>query len=135
MSNISAAIGLAQFKKLDTFIEKKRRIVKLYNDHFEKLEGVKILEWNLDETAPFIYMVRVRADKREALMDFLQERGVGTGIHYIANHIQPFFAPYNKPLPVTDQIWKEILTLPLYYDMTEADIDLVITSVASFFRA
>ncbi len=134
MSNISAAIGLAQFKKLGAFVEKKRRIVKLYNDRFEKLEGVKILEWNLDETAPFAYMVRVPADKRQALMDFLRERGVGTGIHYIANHIQPFFAPYNKPLPVTDGIWKEILTLPLYYDMAEADIDLVIASVTGFFE-
>ena len=134
MSNINAAIGLAQFKKLNEFIEKKRIIVKLYNEQFKDLDGLKLLEWDLNETAPFTYIIRVLDGKRDEMMDFLKERGVGTGIHYIANHIQPFFLPYAVPLPKTERVWKEILTLPLYYDMSEDDVDLVIKSVTAFLK-
>lgn len=132
MSNINAAIGLVQFKKLNTFIDKKRRIVKAYNEHLKDLKGVKLLDWNLEETAPFTYIIRVLDGRRDEMMDFLQQKGVGTGIHYIANHIQPYFSKYPQPMPVTDKVWKEILTLPLYYDMTESDVDLVIQSVIAF---
>jgi perosamine synthetase len=66
------------------------------------------------------------------MMDFLKDRGVGTGVHYIANHIQPFFRQYSAPLPVTDKIWNEIITLPLYYDMKDSDVDLVVNSVREF---
>ncbi len=134
MSNVNAAIGLAQFKKLNKFIVKKKNIVKLYNDSFKDLEGIKLLEWNLDEAAPFSYIIRVLDGKRDEMMDFLKGSGVGTGVHYIANHIQPYFARYAKPLPVTERIWNEILTLPLYYDMSESDVDLVIKSVTAFCR-
>jgi len=107
----------------------------VYNEHFNDLNGIRILEWNLEETAPFTYIIRVINGKREEMMDFLQKKGVGTGIHYIANHIQPYFSRYAQPLPITENIWKEILTLPLYYDMTKGDIDLVVNSVKEFCRS
>lgn len=134
MSNINAAIGLVQLKKLNMFIEKKKNIVNRYNDSFKDLDGIKLLKWNLDETAPFTYIFRVLNGKRDEMIDFLKGKGVGTGIHYIANHIQPYFLKYAKPLPVTERIWNEILTLPLYYDMSESDVDSVIKSVTAFFK-
>ena len=95
---------------------------------------MKILNWDLNETAPFTYIVRVIDGKRDEMMNFMNSKGVGTGIHYIPNHIQPYFSQYAHPLPVTETIWKEIITLPLYYDMTERDVDLVIQSVIAFFN-
>jgi len=132
MSNINAAIGLAQLRKLNEFIEKKKNIVETYNKAFGNLRGIKILNWNQNETAPFTYIIRVLDGRRDEMMDFLSEKGVATGVHYIANHIQPYFSRYAQPMPVTETIWKEILTLPLYYDMTEKDVDLVIQSVIDF---
>jgi dTDP-4-amino-4,6-dideoxygalactose transaminase len=134
MSNINAAIGLVQLKKLNMFVEKKRSIVKLYNEQLSSLEGIKLLEWNLNETAPFTYIIRVIDGKRDKLMDYLKEKGVGSGIHYIANHTQPFFRKYASTLPVTEKTCNEILTLPLYYDMKDGDVDLVIESVAAFIK-
>lgn len=134
LSNINAAIGLVQLKKLNKFIEKKRNIVKLYNEHFKDFEGIKLIEWNLNETAPFAYIFRVLNDKRDQIMDFLKEKGVGTGVHYMANHMQPYFLRYATPLPVTEKVCNEILTLPLYYDMKDSEIDLVIKSVVDFFN-
>jgi len=132
MSNINAAIGLAQLKKLDMFIEKKRKIVKTYNDSFRGVKGISILNWNLEETAPFTYIIRVADGRRDEMMDYLQKKGIGAGVHYIANHIQPYFSRYTRPMPITEKTWKEILTLPLYYDMTDDDVNLVIRSVREF---
>jgi len=134
MSNINAAIGLAQFRKVDSFIQKKKEIVQKYNDAFMNIEGLKILSWNVKETAPFTYIVRVLNGAREDLIAFLKGKGVGTGIHYIPNHLQPFFRPFATSLPITEQIGEEILTLPLYNDMTDRDVELVIQSIISFFH-
>ena len=132
MSNINAAIGLAQFKKVDSFILKKKEIIQKYNDAFMGMDGLQILNWNLEETAPFAYIVRILDGAREGLIEFLKGRGVGTGIHYIPNHLQPFFKSYTTSLPVTEQIYKEILTLPLYYDMTDEQVFTVIQAVSDF---
>lgn len=134
MSNINAAIGLAQLRKLDMFIEKKKNIVKTYNESFRDMKGINILKLNQNETAPFTYIIKVLDGRRDEMMDFLKAKGVGTGVHYIPNHIQPYFSHYARPMPVTEKIWKEILTLPLYFDMTENDVSLVIQSVIAFFK-
>jgi dTDP-4-amino-4,6-dideoxygalactose transaminase len=135
MSNINAAIGLVQLNKFETFVKKKQWIVGCYNERFRELPGIKILDWELPEAAPFTYILRVLNGKRQEAMDFLHDRGVATGIHYLANHTQPFFADFHVPLPVTEQVCSEILTLPLYYDMTEDDVQLVIESVTAFVKS
>lgn len=134
MSNINAAIGIAQLKKIKAFIHRKKEIVQKYNDAFININGLKILSWNLKETAPFTYIVRVLNGEREDLIAFLKEKGVGTGIHYIPNHLQLFFKPFVTSLPVTEQLGEEILTLPLYYDMTDEQASTVIESVSDFFN-
>jgi len=134
MSNINAAIGLAQLKKVESFIQRKKEIVKKYNEAFMNIEDLKILSWNLEETAPFTYIMRVPNGAREDLIEYLKERGVGTGIHYIPNHLQPFFRPFATSLPITEQIGEEILTLPLYYEMTDQNINWVIQAVTTFFK-
>lgn len=134
MSNINAAIGIAQLRKIESFIQKKKEIVQKYNDAFMNIDGLKILTWNLKETAPFTYIIRVLNGEREDLIEFLKEKGVGTGIHYIPNHLQPFFKPFTASLPVTEQVGEEILTLPLYYDMTDEQVSTVIESISNFFN-
>ena len=134
MSNINAAIGLAQFEKIAGFIQRKKEIVQEYNDVFKNIDGIKILLWNLEETAPFTYILRVLNDRRENLIEFLKGRGVRSGIHYIPNHLQPFFKPFATSLPVTEQLGEEILTLPLYHDMTDENVATVIQAVSDFFN-
>jgi perosamine synthetase len=134
MSNVNAAIGLAQFRKLGMFIKRKRDIVKFYNEQLSLIKGIKILEWKLEETAPFSYVIRVPGDRRDELIYFLKERGVGAGVHYVPNHLQPYFRKYSKPLPVTEKVYAQIVSLPLYYDMREDDINLVVESLREFFK-
>jgi len=133
MSNINAAIGLVQLKKLDKALAKKRQTVKIYDREFKDLSGISLLYRDYTQTAPFNYIVRVKNNRRDLLLEYLNNNGVGAGVHYIPNHIQPLFKDYKTALPVTDKIWKEILSLPLYSDMAEQDIKTVIEKVKAFF--
>jgi perosamine synthetase len=133
MSNINAAIGLAQLDKFDLFRRRKREIVRWYDRAFGDLTGLQLLVHNLDETFPFFYIVRVKDGQRDALMEHLKKNGIGCGVHYIPNHIQPLFSQYRTPLPITEQVSEEILTLPLFYEMTDEDVEAVIEAVGAFF--
>ncbi|MBD3182831.1 aminotransferase class I/II-fold pyridoxal phosphate-dependent enzyme [Candidatus Poribacteria bacterium] len=132
MSNINAAIGLEQMKKVDKFITRRREICRRYDTAFQSTDGIYTLDIDYSETAPFTYIIRVPG-MRDDMMDFLKEKEVGSGVHYIANHTQPFFRQYTRgELNVTDRLWKEILTLPLYSEMTNEEADQVIHAVTNY---
>jgi perosamine synthetase len=131
MSNINAAIGVQQLTRFDAFKERKQAIVRRYDTALADCPGLSLIEHN-DESFPFFYVVRVVGGRRDALAAHLRERGVATGIHYIPNHLQPLFADWREPLAVTEQLFGEILTLPLFYEMTDADVATVIAAVRSF---
>jgi len=125
MSNINAAIGLAQFDKLRRFIGRKKEIVAEYDNAFRPSQYIELLERNLDETAPFNYTIKIAGD-RDKFINYMQKQGIGVGINYIPNHIQPYFRKFAKRLPVTERVWKKIASLPLYYGMSGDDVKKVI---------
>jgi len=134
MSNINASIGLAQLKKLDKFLEKKRGIVKKYDEAFRNLPELELLYRNYEETAPFNYVIKIKDGRRDEFLEYLNRNGVGAGINYIPNHLQPLFKDFKTRLPVTERVAKEIISLPLYFDMFDQDIDTVIDKVRLFFK-
>jgi perosamine synthetase len=133
MSNINAAIGLEQFKKLNLFTDRKRKITIDYDEAFSSLKGLKTLKNDYRETVQFCYIVRVLEGKRDAMMEFLRQKGIGSGVHYSPNHLQPFFKLFKTALPVTEKVAEEILTLPLYYDLTNEQVVTIIEAVNEFF--
>lgn len=135
MSNVNAAIGLMQLKKAAAFIKSRQEIVRRYDSAFRGLAGVELLRREYDETAPFNYVIKIKDGRRDGLIQFLAEEGVGAGLHYIPNHIQPLFKPHKADLPATDRAFKEILSLPLYSSLTEKDVDTVIEKVRDYFAA
>jgi perosamine synthetase len=135
MSNINAAIGLVQLKKINLFVNRKRHIAVKYDNYFSALKGIKILTNDHEYAAQFCYIIRVLNGKRDKLMSYLKEKGIGSGVHYIPNHLQPFFKKFRTRLAVTEKLGEEILTLPLFYDMTDEDVDQVINAVKEFVNA
>jgi perosamine synthetase len=133
LSNINAAIGLEQLKRFSEFKRRKQEIVRHYDEEFKSLSGLSLIERRLEETFPFFYVVRVLDGKRDALIDFLKSREIGSGVHYIPNHVQPLFSDFRVSLPVTERVYEEIITLPLYFEMTDSDVESVITAVHAFF--
>lgn len=135
MPNISAAIGLEQMQRADQFRRRKLQLVGRYDEEFAGKEGLALVEHDLDNSFPFFYQLRVLDGRRDQMIDFLKQNGVGSGVHYIPNHIQPYFSEFSGPLPVTERLFEEILTLPLYVDMTDSEHEQVVSAVEKFFSA
>lgn len=129
MSNINAAIGLAQLKKIDDFISRRREICRRYDRAFKDIPGIACLRVNYDDVAPHIYVIRVRNGKRDKLMYYLRERDIETGINYVPNHFHPFYRIDGLSLPETEKAFKEILTLPLHCLLSDDDVGTVIRYV------
>jgi dTDP-4-amino-4,6-dideoxygalactose transaminase len=134
-NEIQAAVGRVLLRRLDAMNDRRRALAARY------ARGLRDLPLVLPTEAPsafhiyHLYVIRTR--ERDALAQFLKERGLATGIHYpVPSHRQPAVEPLNPPaLPRTEQIVKEILTLPISAGHTDDEIDEVIGAVRAFFRA
>lgn len=127
MSDILAAIALAQLERLDEMNSRRRKIVKVYLDQLKDLDWLRLPEWR--EVSSW-HMFTVRTECRDEFIDHLNSRDVSAGVHYKPlNHYEIFG---RQDLPVTDKIWKTLVTLPLYPDMTEAEVGQVTEAVRSF---
>ncbi len=135
MNNMSAAIGLTQMKRLPEFLARKLAIVRQYDAAFTGLHGLQLLRRDWTSVFPFSYVVRVLDGRRDAMLEFLRLRGVMTMIQFPPNHLQPAFSAWRIPLPVTESLFDEILTLPLYHEMSGADVGRVAEGVQDFLRA
>ena len=82
------------------------------------------------ESSWHIYCLKV--PERDDLCSFLQQKGIATGVHYTPIHLYSCYG--NKPhLPVAEEVFKRIVSLPIYPDMTEAEIQFVIDSVSEYY--
>jgi UDP-4-amino-4,6-dideoxy-N-acetyl-beta-L-altrosamine transaminase len=138
LTDIQCALGLSQLKKLDMFVNKRRALVEIYNKSFKNLPHIEIpYEPVLCESSYHLYVLRVSFDKlgktRKQVVEELQLKGVGTQVHYIPVHMQPYYKNiyhYREgDLPVAESYYKKALSLPLYFAMTDDDIEKVINSV------
>lgn len=134
LTNIMASVGVSQIKRVDEFIASRRAVCERYSAAFDGLTGVRVLRRSYADVSPFIYSLRVAAGRREALIAHLAARGVDVGIHFVPVHKHTYFADARRsPMPVTDQVVDEVITLPLHSLMQERSIERVIEGVRSFF--
>lgn len=133
MTNINASIGLSQLARIDGFISTRQAICRLYNEAFSQLPGITVPATDFEDVSPFIYVVRVRADWRMDLIAHLRSRGVATGIHFLPAHRFTFYANAPRgPLPVTDRVVEEVVTLPLHSHMPRENAERVIDGITEF---
>jgi dTDP-4-amino-4,6-dideoxygalactose transaminase len=133
-NDIQAAVGRVLLRRLDAMNQHRRSLAARYA---EGLAGLPLVVPRETPGAHHVYhLYVVRTARREALAKFLKERGIATGIHYpVPGHKQPavdHLVP--TPLPRTERLVDEILTLPMSAGHTTAEVDEVIAAVRSFFR-
>lgn len=132
MSNINAAIGLAQLKKVDRFIERRRELCKLYDSLLKDVKGIKLMPDSYDNITPFMYVIRVQKGKRNALKDYLMEHDIESGISYIPCHHFTLFSQNEQSLPITEKAYEELLCLPMHYELTNEDVWEVCNRIKEF---
>lgn len=132
MNDITAAIGLAQFEKLEWMNKQRERWTNYYN---EKLRGIGDIETPTRKNymKPAYHNYVIKTERRDELQEFLKIKDISTGVHYYPNHLYDMYKSYYRELSITESIWKKIITLPLYPGLTEEDINLVIDAIKEFF--
>ena len=134
MANLHAAIGLAQLRKINKISETRRATCRLYNKKLGQILEVTVPKTDFKDITPFLYYIRVPASKRDALRTCMLDRGIDTGIHWQPGHMFTLLKIFRRGvLSVTEQVGKEILSLPLHSCMSVDNTERVIDAVASFF--
>lgn len=126
MSNIMAAIGIEQFKRLDEFAARRKHLAKLYDKNLRSIGPIGLLYQDYDSIVPHIFVVKLKNGDRDKIRKRLLEKGIQTGVHYQPNHFLSMYNPGGDvSLPVTEKIYPELLSLPLHPDLKDPDIDYI----------
>jgi dTDP-4-amino-4,6-dideoxygalactose transaminase len=134
-NDIQAAIGRVLLRRLDAMNDHRRALAARYTT---ALAGLPLgLPAERPGARHVYHLYVVRTPRRTELAAFLKARGIQTGVHYpVPTHRQPAVERFaGPPLPVTERLVDEILTLPISAGHTEAEIDAVVAAVREFFGA
>ena len=138
MTDIQAALGIHQLRKLDGFIKTRQRYARLYDEAFTELPEVETPVTHPDRThVYYIYVIRLNLEclniDRAQFIEELKARNIGTSVHFIPVHLHPFYQEHfgyqQGSLPQAEAIFDRIISLPLCPRMTEADVQDVIQAV------
>lgn len=133
MADIEAALGIAQLKKLDRFIETRRKYVKIYNEEFCKIEGIITPYERPDVKHAYqLYPILLEKFDRNEFIQTMRGKGIGCSVHFIPLHLHPFyrdkFGFRNGDFPNAEWVYEREASLPLYPKMSEDDVWRVITA-------
>lgn len=131
MNDIAAAMGLAQLAKLPAMMARREWMAGRYAEAFQGLEWIDLPSPGTDvRSAWHLYPLKTR--RREELADHLRERNIATSVHYLPIHLQPYYRKLgSESLPVSERLWKELLTIPFHPALTDDEVDRVIDGVRS----
>jgi len=134
MNDIMAAMGRIQLKSLN---ERNQRRTEIANFYFGELRSerrwLRLPPRSTQGFQSSYFNFVVKTEHRDELYQFLRERKIGSGVHYIPANLQPFYKQFiTQPLPLTEHVWKRLLTLPLHVQLTDKDVEQVIEAVKEF---
>ncbi len=140
MANILAALGISQLKKVEKLISMRRSVASQITESLSDVEGIRT---PVEPAGHFhvyqMYTVRVSGGKktRDALKKHLEKRGIMSRVYFNPIHRTSFYVGMGYggiSLPVTEKISKEVLTLPIFPDMTSEEIEYITGSIKTFFE-
>lgn len=133
LDEIQAAILRVKLRHLEAWNARRRDLARLYAAELAGLADV-LLPFEPEDTQHVYHLYVIRTPHRDALRAFLHERGIGTLMHYpVPVHRQPAYADLSCSLPVTEQLTAEIVSLPMYPELSEDDVHVVCAAIRAFF--
>lgn len=132
MNDIQAAMGMVQLSKLEKMNKRREEIVATYNREFSEVEEIRCpVERGYVKSAHWNYVIRV--ENRDKLIEHLNRNGISAGVHYMPIHMHPFYKNFDAKVPITEAVWKKLVTLPLFVDLSNKDVEKIIAVVRDFF--
>ena len=140
MPDILAALGLAQMERWQEFNLKRTNLAELYFEELNGIDGIDLPEVpRYDHThARHIFVIKVLALNRDEFMNKLSDYNIGYGIHFPPTHslsyVKERFAPNIDLLPETERAAQRIISLPLFPDMREKDVEYVCNAIKEIIK-
>ncbi len=137
MTDIQAGLLISQLDKLPLFSQRRKEIVKQYNEAFAKLPQLQIQEEiPQSDTTRHLYILRIRPKmlkiNRREFFDAMAAENIICNVHYIPTYYFPYYQSlgYKKGIcPIAEKLYDEMMSLPLYYGMSDQDVQDVIAAV------
>lgn len=147
MTDLQAALGTSQMRRLAEFVARRREIVAVYNQAFAEMDGI-VIPYQQEEanSSWHLYILRFQRDKftasRKEIFQALQAENLGVNVHYLPVYHHPYYQGlgYEKGLcPQAEALYEEIITIPLFPKMSEQDVEDVIRAIgkvhSAFYKA
>lgn len=136
MPDIAAAVGIVQMQRLEQMQARRHEIAQRYISALANTPGItpqKAPDHPLDRHAWCMFVVKVDEAQagisRDDLIEELKARNIGASVHYIPTHHFAAYKHLASPLPLTERVWPQILSLPLYPTMSDDDVEDVIRAL------
>lgn len=134
MSDINSAIGLAQLKRLDNLNGRRDDIAARYSKKLASVGVIKLpKEKKNRKSSNHLYPILLEGFDRNLFVKKLDDKGVGTSVHFIPLHLQPFFQRNfsfrRGDFPVAERVYERIVSLPLYPSMANKQVDYVCDTI------
>lgn len=134
MTDIQAALGISQLKKIDSFVKRRREIAEIYNQELSKLDWIKLPYQKDDrESSWHLYVIQIDKKKlgnsRKKVFDYLRSKGLGVQVHYIPIYWHPYYQQlgYEKGMcGEVESVYEKIISLPIYPTINENEVSSII---------
>lgn len=137
MTELQAALGVSQLKRIDSFVSRRHELAKCYENAFEGIPISVPLQAESGYSALHLYPVVVNDPaQRKPLFDYLREKNIGVNVHYIPVHIQPYYQQLGHKVgdyPVAEDYYSRTISIPMYSTLTDEEQDYVIKCIRDFF--
>ena len=133
MNDITAAIGLVQLEKLPWTNKRRREISQMYDDALGRISWIELPpKRDYAKSAHHNYVIKVPEKVRDRFIEYMGENGIACGMHYVPNHLYDIYKEYYRKLPIAERVWKRLVTLPLFPDMTDEEFNYIVDTIKSF---
>jgi dTDP-4-amino-4,6-dideoxygalactose transaminase len=145
LSDLHAALGIAQLARIDELLERRRTIAAALSAALAGCDGIETPREGAGNWHTWhLYVIQLRLDRlsigRDEFIKALREENIGSSVHFIPIYLHPFFRPHRREesaFPRSDDYYSRCISLPIFPDMTEADIRDVaeaVTRIADYYR-
>ena len=141
-SDIHAALGLSQLRRLKSFVKKRNKISKIYNKELKNLPLKLPTIYNYNYSSFHLYVIQIKKNKvgitRDELFKKLKKKGILTNIHYIPIYKHPYFKRFRidqSEFVENNKYFKNAISIPLYPAMKKQDIYKVVSTLKKIFKS
>ncbi|GGF98675.1 DegT/DnrJ/EryC1/StrS family aminotransferase [Paenibacillus abyssi] len=131
MNDLQAAIGLVQLNKLNQLNARRRQIAERYQAELKDLEWMELpQEKPYARSSWHLFQIKLQDEGlRDRMITHLQEKNIASGVHYYPCHLHPCYIHLKAVVPISSEVWRKILTLPIHPNITDHDLDRIISRI------